>query len=318
MSETTARTRTSPSARGVGPRPGSVPTCSVMTERRSCTTCSALDPALRRDATTASGRSSTTQTGRHRSASSRVGQGSRRTNDRAARLSRTGIYRLAFGLTRPTFARLFGAVPRRPPKGRPVALPGYDLTQLDALTPHPVYAWMSWVQILSPTPTRVASLEPLLAESLQLARERWRRRVEGAASGRRSGLGAAKRLECVRAVVRVVEQHGTDNREHGDHGQGRGGELHGGSVIPTGCHQAPPAASVGSGQRLSIPSSTPCSAKPVRATRRTSRSSAGMPSVSSSACRSISSACRRRRWLRRRARGSRVRARARCLLARVE
>jgi hypothetical protein len=36
---------------------------------------------------------------------------------------------------------------------------------------------MSWVQILSPTAPRFASLEPLLAESLELARERWSRRT---------------------------------------------------------------------------------------------------------------------------------------------
>jgi hypothetical protein len=36
-------------------------------------------------------------------------------NDRAAALSRAGVYRLAFGLARPTFVRLFGAVPARPP-----------------------------------------------------------------------------------------------------------------------------------------------------------------------------------------------------------
>jgi Family of unknown function (DUF6194) len=97
-------------------------------------------------------------------------------NDRAAALSRPGVYRLAFGLTRPTFARLFGSVPARPARGEVVALPSYDLTRLDELTPHPVYAWMSWVQILSPTAPRFALLQPLLAESLQLARERWSRR----------------------------------------------------------------------------------------------------------------------------------------------
>jgi hypothetical protein len=97
-------------------------------------------------------------------------------NDRAAALSRPGVYRLAFGLNRPTFARRFGAVPARPAKGAVVALPGYDLTRLDELTPHPVYAWMSWVQILSPTAARFASLEPLLADSLELTRERWARR----------------------------------------------------------------------------------------------------------------------------------------------
>jgi hypothetical protein len=98
-------------------------------------------------------------------------------HDSAAALSRAGVYRLAFGLTRATFARLFGAVPARPAKGAVVALPGYDLTRLDELMPHPVYAWMSWVQILSPTAPRFASLAPLLAESLELARERWSRRT---------------------------------------------------------------------------------------------------------------------------------------------
>jgi hypothetical protein len=64
-------------------------------------------------------------------------------NDSAAQLSRPDVYRLAFGLTRTTFARLFGAVPARPPKGGAVALPGHDLTRLDQLAPHPVYAWMA-------------------------------------------------------------------------------------------------------------------------------------------------------------------------------
>jgi Family of unknown function (DUF6194) len=65
---------------------------------------------------------------------------------------------------------------KRPPKGEAVALPGYDLTPLDELTPHPVYAWMRWVQILSPTPARFASLRPLLDESLELAKAKWSRR----------------------------------------------------------------------------------------------------------------------------------------------
>jgi hypothetical protein len=100
-------------------------------------------------------------------------------NDRAAALSRPGVWRLAFGLSRETFAARFGAVPPRPPKGAAVALPGHDLTALDQLAPHPVYAWMGWVQVLSPTPARFAELEPLLAESLDLVRARWRRHHRG-------------------------------------------------------------------------------------------------------------------------------------------
>jgi hypothetical protein len=49
--------------------------------------------------------------------------------------------------------------------------------ELDVLAPHPVYAWMRWVQILSPTADRFEALRPLLAESLGLVREKWRRRV---------------------------------------------------------------------------------------------------------------------------------------------
>jgi hypothetical protein len=97
-------------------------------------------------------------------------------NDRRANLSRPAVYRLAFGLTRATFAELFGDVPARPPKGGVVALPDHDLTALDRLMPHPVYAWMSWVQILNPTTDRLDSLRDLRNTSLVLARDKWRRR----------------------------------------------------------------------------------------------------------------------------------------------
>lgn len=94
-------------------------------------------------------------------------------NDAAARLWRPGVWRLAFGMSAEAFAARFGGVPARPPKGRAVALPGWDLTRLDELTPHPVYAWMGWVQILSPSRASFEGLQPLLARSLDLARARW-------------------------------------------------------------------------------------------------------------------------------------------------
>jgi hypothetical protein len=45
--------------------------------------------------------------------------------------------------------------------------------RLDELMPHPVYASMSWVQILSSTAAGYASLRPLLAETLDFARGKW-------------------------------------------------------------------------------------------------------------------------------------------------
>lgn len=101
-------------------------------------------------------------------------------NDRSARLSRAGVYRFAFGIARQTFARRFGSIPSRPPKGRVVQLPRYDPSRLDILMPHPVYGWMGWLQILSPTAASFHSLGPLLSESLELARARWERRKAAA------------------------------------------------------------------------------------------------------------------------------------------
>lgn len=97
-------------------------------------------------------------------------------NDRASWLSRAGVYRLAFQLTPEEFRARFGAVPPRPPRGGVVAVDA-DPAALNELTPHPIYAWMRWVQILSPTAQQFAALRPLLEESLSLARAKWQRRA---------------------------------------------------------------------------------------------------------------------------------------------
>jgi hypothetical protein len=99
--------------------------------------------------------------------------------DRAARLSREGVYRLAFCLTPDRFAERFGPRPRRPPKGGVVDLAGYDPTRLGELTPHPVYAWMGWVQILSPSQPQYEALKPLLAESLEAVKVKWTQKTVG-------------------------------------------------------------------------------------------------------------------------------------------
>ena len=98
-------------------------------------------------------------------------------NDSSARLSRDGVYRFAFCLAPATYERLFGDVPARPPKGGVVSLPDYDPTRVGELMPHPVYAWMRWVQILAPTRVQYDSLEPMLAASLELVRAKWARRT---------------------------------------------------------------------------------------------------------------------------------------------
>jgi hypothetical protein len=97
-------------------------------------------------------------------------------NDSSANLARPGVYRFAFGMAPEAYRRRFGPQPGRPPKGGVIDLSGYDPTRLGELMPHPVYGWMSWVQVLSPAPEQFEALRPLLAESLELVRAKWRRR----------------------------------------------------------------------------------------------------------------------------------------------
>jgi Family of unknown function (DUF6194) len=97
-------------------------------------------------------------------------------NDASSELSREGVYRFAFGMAPDSYDERFGPTPPRPPKGGVVELPGYEPTRLRVLMPHPVYAWMRWVQILAPTTAEFEPLRPLLAESLELAKAKWGRR----------------------------------------------------------------------------------------------------------------------------------------------
>jgi hypothetical protein len=45
--------------------------------------------------------------------------------------------------------------------------------------PHPVYAWMRWVQILTSSREQFDRLRPLLAESLDEVRAKWEGRKVG-------------------------------------------------------------------------------------------------------------------------------------------
>ena len=81
-------------------------------------------------------------------------------NDKASALDREAVFRVSVGLPRELYEERFGPLPERPGKGGVVDT-GNDFTAIDILTPHPVYAWMGWVQILSPTKNRFVELQPL-------------------------------------------------------------------------------------------------------------------------------------------------------------
>ncbi len=89
-------------------------------------------------------------------------------NDRASTLTREGVFRVSIGVSPETYVARFGPRPARPAKGC-VVTTGHDFAALDVLTPHPIYAWMGWVQILSPTASRYAEIRPLIEEAHRLA-----------------------------------------------------------------------------------------------------------------------------------------------------
>lgn len=71
-------------------------------------------------------------------------------HDKSSKLDRENIYRVNVGVRKNTFAKMFGAIPQRPPKGSVVKM-GYDFSETDQILPHPIYAWMGWICSLNPT-----------------------------------------------------------------------------------------------------------------------------------------------------------------------
>jgi len=85
-------------------------------------------------------------------------------NDKSSNLSRDAIFRLSIGIPKETYLTLFGEKPKRPEKGGIVST-AHDFTQLDVLMPHPIYAWMSWVCILSPSEDSFKEIYSLIVEA---------------------------------------------------------------------------------------------------------------------------------------------------------
>jgi hypothetical protein len=91
-------------------------------------------------------------------------------DDQASDLGRPGVFRLNVGVSKQTFATLFGAPPASEGEG------GYDYTTLDRIMPHPVYGNMYWVCVLNPSAETFETVRRLLAEAYEAGmRQRARR-----------------------------------------------------------------------------------------------------------------------------------------------
>ena len=88
-------------------------------------------------------------------------------NDTASNLERPGVFRLNIGVKRATYQDLFGPQPTFAKDGGIIDT-GYDYTELDKLMPHPVYAPMSWMCIVSPSAETFDKVVlPLLREAYE-------------------------------------------------------------------------------------------------------------------------------------------------------
>jgi hypothetical protein len=85
-------------------------------------------------------------------------------NDKSSELDRKSVFRLSVGAGKANYEQYFGIKPKRPEKGGIVDT-GHDFTKLDELMPHPIYGWMSWMQILSPSKSSFDSIFPLIKDA---------------------------------------------------------------------------------------------------------------------------------------------------------
>jgi hypothetical protein len=85
-------------------------------------------------------------------------------NDKSSNLMRNEVFRLSIGVSKETYFKYFEEKPPRPEKGGIVNI-GHDFTKINILMPHPVYAWMSWVCVLSPSNELFEEIYPLIVEA---------------------------------------------------------------------------------------------------------------------------------------------------------
>ena len=84
--------------------------------------------------------------------------------DQASRLDRPGVFRLNLGVGQATYQGLFGAPPARPGASGVVET-GHNFTVLDQIMPHPIYANMFWLCVLSPSDATFGKSETVARRS---------------------------------------------------------------------------------------------------------------------------------------------------------
>jgi hypothetical protein len=88
--------------------------------------------------------------------------------DQASDLRSRGLFRMNLGVGKETYHSLFGEAPAFPKDGGIIDT-GHDFTARDVLLPHPIYAAMHWVSIVSPSREMFDGVvRPLIAEAYEM------------------------------------------------------------------------------------------------------------------------------------------------------
>lgn len=102
-------------------------------------------------------------------------------NDKSSNCNREGVFRVNLGIKKNTFKEMFGFIPKRPSAGNIVDM-DYNFTALDEIIPHPVYSWMAWISVLNPSKDTFEELKPLIQESYNYAKEKYKKRKVSSSS----------------------------------------------------------------------------------------------------------------------------------------
>ena len=90
--------------------------------------------------------------------------------DTASNLDRPGVFRLNLALGRARFAELFGFTPAEFAAHQDA----FDVTALDRVIPHPVYATQGWASVLVPDSQTKDQVAELIAHAHHRAKDRYR------------------------------------------------------------------------------------------------------------------------------------------------
>lgn len=98
-------------------------------------------------------------------------------NDKSSNLSREGIYRISTGITKEIYIQLFSEIPKRPVKGGIIDV-NVDFSKTNIITEHPIYGWMSWINVLSPDENVFNEFIKYVDVSYKKAVGKYKKRIE--------------------------------------------------------------------------------------------------------------------------------------------